>query len=695
MKKMQKKRIISFLMSAIIWLTYSSYYLTNAYEIIALAATQATVNDDNVNVRTGAGTNNAVLTDANGNKVRLSIGHSVEIQDKQTVSDGAVWYKISFSYNGGNYTGYMHSSYITLKNESSDVNQDTDFEAYLDAQGFPESYKSALRTLHAKYPTWVFKADHIPYNFEDAVKEESVVGRSLVAYNSISSYKSLEAGSYDWNTGTWYSFDGSAWAAASKELVAYCMDPRNFLDETYIFQFEALSYDSDLHTKEGIEKIMANTFMSGNVVENNTSYADAFIEAARQSGVSPYHLVSRVIQEMGSSGESGSISGTLTGYENLYNYYNQGAYVHDGRSAIENGLIYANTPDEFSLRPWTSRLNAIIGGAKTIGKNYISIGQDTLYYQKFDFVGTPYTHQYMTHILAPSSEAVSMSKAYTTEMKNSMTIVFKIPVFNNMPQKNCQKPTSDGSPNNVLKNISVSGYSLTPTFSKFTQEYDVIVNNNVKLIDISAEAMVSSSIVSGVGTYGISVGTNKVDIKVTAENGSTRTYTINIIRLDETGADTGKNNIPIIQDPAQKAEISSKTLLIDTSAKTITKITANDTCENVKANIEVTSGYTMKIVNKDGSENTSNIATGNKLLVIDQSGNVVLEYTFILYGDVTGDGIINSLDMLYIKRDILGVSQLEGVYSQAGDTNRANDGINSLDMLYLKRHILGTKQIEQ
>lgn len=695
MKKMQKKRIISFLMSAIIWLTYSSYYLTNAYEIIALAATQATVNDDNVNVRTGAGTNNAVLTDANGNKVRLSTGHSVEIQDKQTVSDGAVWYKISFSYNGGNYTGYMHSSYITLKNESSDVNQDTDFEAYLDAQGFPESYKSALRTLHAKYPTWVFKADHIPYNFEDAVKEESVVGRSLVAYNSISSYKSLEAGSYDWNTGTWYSFDGSAWAAASKELVAYCMDPRNFLDETYIFQFEALSYDSDLHTKEGIEKIMANTFMSGNVVENNTSYADAFIEAARQSGVSPYHLVSRVIQEMGSSGESGSISGTLTGYENLYNYYNQGAYVHDGRSAIENGLIYANTPDEFSLRPWTSRLNAIIGGAKTIGKNYISIGQDTLYYQKFDFVGTPYTHQYMTHILAPSSEAVSMSKAYTTEMKNSMTIVFKIPVFNNMPQKNCQKPTSDGSPNNVLKNISVSGYSLTPTFSKFTQEYDVIVNNNVKLIDISAEAMVSSSIVSGVGTYGISVGTNKVDIKVTAENGSTRTYTINIIRLDETGADTGKNNIPIIQDPAQKAEISSKTLLIDTSAKTITKITANDTCENVKANIEVTSGYTMKIVNKDGSENTSNIATGNKLLVIDQSGNVVLEYTFILYGDVTGDGIINSLDMLYIKRDILGVSQLEGVYSQAGDTNRANDGINSLDMLYLKRHILGTKQIEQ
>lgn len=695
MKKMQKKRLVSFIMSVIISLTGALYYYGNTYEVLVLAATQAIVNDNNVNVRVAPGTGNSVLTDKQGNRIQLSTGHSVTIEDKQIVADGAEWYKIQFNYNGENYTGYMHSSFININNPNNDVNQDTDFEAYLDAQGFPESYKTALRTLHAKYPTWVFKADHIPYNFEDAVKEESVVGRSLVSYKSISSWKSLEAGSYDWNTGTWYSFDGSAWAAASKELVAYCMDPRNFLDETYIFQFEALSYDSNLHTKEGIEKIIANSFMSSNMVDENMTYTDAFIQAASQSGVSPYHLVSRVIQEMGVKGESGSISGTLPGYENLYNYYNQGAYVHDGRTAIENGLIYANTPDEFSLRPWNNRLNAIIGGAKTIGKSYISIGQDTLYYQKFDFVGTPYTHQYMTHILAPSSEAVNMSKAYTQEMKNSMTIVFKIPVFNNMPQKVCQKPTSDGSPNNVLKNISVSGYSLTPTFSKFTQEYDVIVNNNVKLVDISAEAMVSSTIVSGVGTYGISVGNNKVDIKVTAENGNVRTYTINIIRLDETGADTGKNNIPVIQEPQQKAEITSSTLNIDTSSKIITKVIADDTCENIKSQIQLTSGYSMKIVNSDGSENTGNIATGNKLLIIDQTGTVVLEYTFILYGDVTGDGVINSLDMLYIKRNILGISSLEGVYLQAGDTNRAGDGINSLDMLYLKRHILGTKQIEQ
>ena len=695
MRRIHKKRTLALIMAMILALTYNLYYFGQLYEISVFAATEATVNGDQVNVRTGPGTSNAVLTDSNGARIQLYTGHKVSIEDKAMAADGAQWYKIRFDYNGASYEGYMHGSYVTIDSTNEDIDPDTDFEAYLNAQGFPETYKDSLRQLHAKYPSWVFKADHLPYDFNEAVKEESIVGRSLIAYNSISSWKSLETGSYDWNTGTWYSFDGSAWAAASKELVAYCMDPRNFLDETYIFQFEALSYDAGLHTRDGVEKLISGSFMRDAVVENNQPYADAFIEAARQSGVSPYHLAARVIQEMGINGESGSISGTYAGYEGIYNYYNQGAYVHDGRSAIENGLIYAMTPDEYSLRPWNTRINAMIGGAKIIGKNYISIGQDTLYYQKFDFVGTPYTHQYMTHILAPSSEAINMSKAYTQDMKNQMTIVFKIPVYNNMPQKTAQKPTSDGSPNNVLKSITVSGYSLTPTFSKFTQEYDVIVNNDVKMIDISAQAMVSGTSVSGAGTYGILVGNNKIEIKVTAENGASRIYTINVVRLDESGSNTGKNNIPIIQESEQKASVSSDILKIDDGSKKITAVTPGKTCDEIKSQIKLSAGYTMKIVKPDNNENTGTIATGNKLWVTDSAGNIVLEYTFVVYGDVTGDGIVNSLDMLYIKRHILGISTLTGAYLEAGDTNRANDGINSLDMLYLKRHILGIKTIHQ
>ena len=233
MRRIHKKRTLALIMAMILALTYNLYYFGQLYEISVFAATEATVNGDQVNVRTGPGTSNAVLTDSNGARIQLYTGHKVSIEDKAMAADGAQWYKIRFDYNGATYEGYMHGSYVTIDSTNEDIDPDTDFEAYLNAQGFPETYKDSLRQLHAKYPSWVFKADHLPYDFNEAVKEESIVGRSLIAYNSISSWKSLETGSYDWNTGTWYSFDGSAWAAASKELVAYCMDPLNFLDETY------------------------------------------------------------------------------------------------------------------------------------------------------------------------------------------------------------------------------------------------------------------------------------------------------------------------------------------------------------------------------------------------------------------------------------------------------------------------------
>ena len=86
---------------------------------------------------------------------------------------------------------------------------------------------------------------------------------------------------------------------------------------------------------------------------------------------------------------------------------------------IENGLKYAKSKE------WNTHYKSIAGGADTIGNGYILKGQDTLYLQKFNVDGSfnkLYTHQYMTHILAPSSEAINMSKAYTQDMKNQMKI---------------------------------------------------------------------------------------------------------------------------------------------------------------------------------------------------------------------------------------------------------------------------------
>ena len=129
------------------------------------------------------------------------------------------------------------------------------------------------------------------------------------------------------------------------------------------------------------------------------------MNAAELYDVSPYHLVSRVIQEVGSNG-SRSVSGTEPGYEGIYNYYNIGAY--QSSDPVINALKWASTPssNEKYLRPWNSRYKAILGGAKYIATGYISVGQNTLYLQKFDVVanGGLYSHQYMSNIMAASSE---------------------------------------------------------------------------------------------------------------------------------------------------------------------------------------------------------------------------------------------------------------------------------------------------
>ena len=53
--------------------------------------------------------------------------------------------------------------------------------------------------------------------------------------SSISSWKSIADGAYNWDTSTWPGFDSSSYVAASSDIIKYYMDPRNFLDDKYVF----------------------------------------------------------------------------------------------------------------------------------------------------------------------------------------------------------------------------------------------------------------------------------------------------------------------------------------------------------------------------------------------------------------------------------------------------------------------------
>lgn len=82
------------------------------------------------------------------------------------------------------------------------------------------------------------------------------------------------------------------------------------------------------------------------------------------------------------------------------------------------------------------------------------------------------------------------------------------------------------SKNNNLKSLSIDGIKLSPSFNKNTTTYKVTANANTTKVKINGKVEDSKSRVSGLGTHKVSEGENKIKVTVTAQNGSTKTYTI-------------------------------------------------------------------------------------------------------------------------------------------------------------------------
>lgn len=495
------------------------------------------VNVDALNVRSQASTSSSVLG-------LISRGTTVNI-----IGTSGSWYKVTVTINGTSVTGFVYSDYITKTTSggssggSSSGGSDTSFESSISA--FPDSYKSYLRELHNKYPEWEFKAIKTGLDWNTVIAQESVVKintyQTSINANTAFSYLSTDAGAYNWATDKYTVCDGSNWYSASKGLIAHYMDPRNFLTESKIFQFESLAYDSS-QTQSVVSSILSGTFMKGTYKENGSSatksYAATFVEAGKAAGVSPYFLAARSRQELGINGTS-AVTGTHPTYPGYYNYFNIGA--SDGGDAIGKGLYYASgSGGQYTTygRPWNTHYKAIMGGAKFLGESYINIGQNTLYFQKFNVVykNALYRHQYMTNVQAPASEAQTVYTAYKNYNALNGKLVFYIPVYNNMPSSACALPAKTGNPNSYLKSLTVKGTSgnnfvLTPTFEYNKTSYTIVVANSVSSVTVGGAAVSSyAKGVSGTGSYNLAVGKNTFNVTCTAGNGSKTTYTINITR---------------------------------------------------------------------------------------------------------------------------------------------------------------------
>lgn len=590
------------------------------------------------------------------------------------------WYEIEYA----GQRGYVSAEYVEFSSWAPDLTPpaaDLDFDDYLDSQGFPISYRQALQNLHAKYPKWKFTALKIPVSFETAINSQEQPGVSLLPATMSDAFKSRASYAFDHYNNKWLEVE-FGWVNASREAIAFALDPRNYLNEQRIFALESQSYNPEMQTMEGIRTSLSSTYMNRDL----DRYSEYFYSAAVESKVSPYHLISRVVQEVGAQG-SAAVSGTVSGYEGYYNFYNIGAYGSQSNPML-NGLAYAKYGtgnyyrDADYLLPWSSERNAIIGGAKFLGRDYINNLQPTGYLQKFDLLhDLRNLHQYMANVFAPASEAESTYQSYVNQGNLAVEKEFLIPVFANMPDNKAPYPGEDfqGTPNNWLRAIYIDNM-LLPGFSSTNYKYvhDLDAPNNV--IRISAVAYGTDAQVEGAGTYKLQPGANLINLKVTAGNGDQRFYEL-VVNYKST------SQLEVDRVQSQVLQVQPNGFIYGLSSD-------RDRVENVLPLFKAPAGSELVIADSQLEYKSQGpIATGDRLLQIAE-GKVVGTYRFIKFGDVNGDGDVDIIDVDSLMRYISGYLDLNDCQIAAANVLQ-DEEVDILDVDQLMRGISQYVEIKQ
>lgn len=285
-------------------------------------------------------------------------------------------------------------------------------------------YKELIDALQEAHPNWTFTLLYTRLDWEEVISNEGHSDTRTSQLNLVPD-SSLYPDSWKCEICGDKTYDNGTWLCASDEAIEYIMDPRNILNEDNIFQFLELKYTEGAQTVEGIMSLTEDSFLEGE------SVAEALIEAGKNADLDPYFITSRLIQEQGRSGSTLS-----KGYEYngviVYNPFNVNATGNSSSEIIENAAAYAYEQGWFTLE------DALIGGVEFIKEDYINVGQNTLYLQKFDVINiyddTLYTHQYMQNLLAAKSEASNMEALYEASDTVESSFNFIIPLYENMPE---------------------------------------------------------------------------------------------------------------------------------------------------------------------------------------------------------------------------------------------------------------------
>ena len=492
----------------------------------------------------------------------------------------------------------------TNQSISSDINA-------LDNNLYP-AIKSMINSLKSSHPNWNFKILYTDIEWKDAIMYE-YMGHEDSPKNLVPANNSKYDGSWicpicgknDFDTGKWY--------CASEAAIKYMMDPRNSLNSTDIFQFLELSYDSSYNYDRNIvTNMLKDSFL------DNSTYIDIIMDTCKNHNANPYYIVARILQEQGKSGKVLTKGEGYNGqYVGLYNIFNIGASGKTEEAVIINGFKKAEA------NGWTSLEISLREGIKFITEKYISIGQNTMYLQKFDVDnsdGNMYWHQYMQNILAAQNEGTTLRKTLLDNNAVDLPYTFIIPVYKNMPSVACSRPST--------------------TEAATTIETDLVrtnVNSKIQIRKVPNGASTGEYLYAGEIVTRLERATEKVNgtywDKIIKSNGITgyvarstsdseSEYKLYLIQLNNNDDYSGSSN-------------------------NVNNNTANSNAENTTT--EVT--YKKGDANGDGEINSGDLLLLRKHLI---GTKVITDSNQLTSMDINNDGEINSGDLLLIRKHLIG-----------------------------------------
>ena len=398
----------------------------------------------------------------NKDKTVTAIMHSnCKLSDTKptwSLSEDKMTYTKKFDTNQ-KYSTPVQDIYGNIANVEIIINIKNSFN--IDNSKYP-GYADAINKLIKLHPNWEFKLLYTGLKFSDVVYGEySIHNANLVPASSGSEWICPVCGSRTYDTG---------WYGASDKAIAYYMDPRNFLNDSSVFQFlDANKYEPTSVSLEGIQANINGTFLQ--------LYANDINNACRNKGVNPYYVISRLIQENGKNGSTTSRGMDGGDGKTYYNPFNIGASGNGVNQVLQNALNKAKSYG------WDTMQKALEGGIVFLKANWLENYQNTLYQNKFDIDTTNgtslYSHQYMQNLSAAYSEGVLLRGYYLNAGKLDSNLTFIIPVYEGMSANLSPRPSdsvsSEEYPINVIVNTESSSLALrsgASTSSNVIARYD-------------------------------------------------------------------------------------------------------------------------------------------------------------------------------------------------------------------------------